>query len=193
MYHLEWAECQASGGFLKSRHPHRDAGKVDGPSQSHAKLFSAASAILGPSYQCLVRSVLTTQIVDEADRLLAQSFQDWLSQVLSHIDPPTKPPPPEFERQPDDAVSPHWQEALGLADFSFEGGHPVRGTVRQKSTIGALTCSAKNFSFPPLLPEILQRSLLSNSNIPNTTSLAQTRRLPQLAPPLLCLRRYPNA
>jgi ATP-dependent RNA helicase DDX51/DBP6 len=33
-------------------------------------------------------------VVDEADRLLAQSFQDWLSQVLSAIRSPRKPEPP---------------------------------------------------------------------------------------------------
>lgn len=30
-------------------------------------------------------------VIDEADRLLAQSFQDWLAQVLSCLKPPTKP------------------------------------------------------------------------------------------------------
>jgi ATP-dependent RNA helicase DDX51/DBP6 len=43
----------------------------------------------------LIRSY--TKVIDEADRLLAQSFQDWLSQVLSAIRPPKNPvEPPSF-------------------------------------------------------------------------------------------------
>ncbi|OCF56210.1 ATP-dependent RNA helicase DDX51/DBP6 [Kwoniella mangroviensis CBS 10435] len=61
-------------------------------------------------------------IIDEADRLLNQSFQNWLSQVLSYINPPDPPRPlPEgFLVQPWDKVAPSWMEGLGLIDRKEE-------------------------------------------------------------------------
>ncbi|WWC98297.1 hypothetical protein V866_005188 [Kwoniella sp. B9012] len=61
-------------------------------------------------------------IIDEADRLLNQSFQNWLSQVLSYINPPDPPRPlPEgFVVQPWDKVAPSWMEGLGLIDRKEE-------------------------------------------------------------------------
>lgn len=65
-------------------------------------------------------------MIDEADRLLNQSFQDWLSQVLSHILPPAKPLelPEGVRRIPDDSVADAWQEKTW-----YEWSLPVRSPV----------------------------------------------------------------
>jgi ATP-dependent RNA helicase DDX51/DBP6 len=53
-------------------------------------------------------------VIDEADRLLNQSFQNWLAQVIAHIQPPLNPTPPStFE--PDDFLAQAWMEAYGLS------------------------------------------------------------------------------
>jgi ATP-dependent RNA helicase DDX51/DBP6 len=53
-------------------------------------------------------------VIDEADRLLNQSFQNWLAQVIAHIQPPLNPTIPDtFE--PDDFLAPAWMEAYGLS------------------------------------------------------------------------------
>ena len=51
-------------------------------------------------------------MIDEADRLLKQSFQNWLSQVRSHILPPAIPLelPVGVERLPHDSIATAWQK-----------------------------------------------------------------------------------
>lgn len=55
-------------------------------------------------------------VIDEADRLLNQSFQDWLTQVLAYTRPPVEPIAPSFKRKPYDTVSSAFMEACGLVD-----------------------------------------------------------------------------
>ncbi|KAG8900733.1 ATP-dependent RNA helicase dbp6, partial [Tulasnella sp. 417] len=62
-------------------------------------------------------------VIDEADRLIAQSFQEWLPQVLSALEPPpstaSSPTPPTFQWNSSttipypDAVSPAWCSISG--------------------------------------------------------------------------------
>nr|ODN95988.1 ATP-dependent RNA helicase DDX51/DBP6 [Cryptococcus depauperatus CBS 7855] len=59
-------------------------------------------------------------VIDEADRLLNQSFQDWLAQVLAYIRPSINTATPSSARQPYDAVAPAWMESFGLTDGSEE-------------------------------------------------------------------------
>ncbi|CAK5284128.1 unnamed protein product [Mycena citricolor] len=56
------------------------------------------------------------EVIDEADRLLAQSFQDWLAQVLSATRPPSVPKTlaDRTPRHPD-AVSPAFRSLLSYA------------------------------------------------------------------------------
>lgn len=65
-------------------------------------------------------------VIDEADRLLTQSFQNWLAQVLAHTRPPTSPAESAAAY---DAVAPSWAAPLGLASDDFEGSEPVPSTV----------------------------------------------------------------
>lgn len=58
-------------------------------------------------------------MIDEADRLLNQSFQNWLSKVLSHLRPPATGLPEGFKRIPSDRVAHAWLEAYGLVEPSF--------------------------------------------------------------------------
>ncbi|AFR98027.1 ATP-dependent RNA helicase DDX51/DBP6 [Cryptococcus neoformans C23] len=59
-------------------------------------------------------------VIDEADRLLNQSFQDWLTQVLAYTRPPVEPIAPSFKRKPYDTVSSAFMEACGLVNKSEE-------------------------------------------------------------------------
>lgn len=59
-------------------------------------------------------------VIDEADRLLNQSFQNWLTQVLAYTRPPVQPIPPSFKRKPDDTVSSAFMEACSLIDKDGE-------------------------------------------------------------------------
>ena len=68
-------------------------------------------------------------IIDEADRLLNQSFQNWLSKVLSHLRPPTTGLPEGSERKPWDRVANAWLEAYGLVEPCREVSHPEKPSV----------------------------------------------------------------
>ncbi|KIR56358.1 ATP-dependent RNA helicase DDX51/DBP6 [Cryptococcus gattii Ru294] len=59
-------------------------------------------------------------VIDEADRLLNQSFQNWLTQVLAYTRPPIEPIPPSFKRKPHDTVSSAFMEACSLIDKDGE-------------------------------------------------------------------------
>jgi ATP-dependent RNA helicase DDX51/DBP6 len=68
------------------------------------------------------------QVIDEADRLLTQSFQNWLVQVLAD----TRSPPAAnagVKQSSHDAVAAAWAEPLGLVNGEFEGSEEVRSTV----------------------------------------------------------------
>jgi len=116
-------------------------------------------------------------IIDEADRLLNQSFQNWLSKVLSHLRPPTTGLPEGFERKPWDRVANAWLEAYGLVK-------PVRGLSKaEKPSVShhysvraaLMGCSAKSYSSPlrslvipqksQLLTCISQNTILSNHQL----------------------------
>jgi hypothetical protein len=112
-------------------------------------------------------------IIDEADRLLNQSFQNWLSKVLSHLRPPTTGLPEGFERKPWDRVANAWLEAYGLVK-------PVRGlskadkpsvsSLDQRLVTTQLICSSvKSCSSPLPSLEIPRRSQLSTYINQNTT------------------------
>ena len=51
----------------------------------------------------------STKVIDEADRLLAQPFQDWLARVLSAIRTSPLPPSANFSLHHPDALSPSSQ------------------------------------------------------------------------------------
>ncbi|EIW66250.1 hypothetical protein TREMEDRAFT_35235, partial [Tremella mesenterica DSM 1558] len=57
-------------------------------------------------------------VIDEADRLLNQSYQDWLMMVLRHTRPTDDNMALEREIMPDDHVAPLWMSACGLGDKS---------------------------------------------------------------------------
>ncbi|WRT70839.1 uncharacterized protein IL334_007838 [Kwoniella shivajii] len=96
-------------------------------------------------------------VIDEADRLLNQSFQNWLSQVLSYINPPDPPRslPEGFKLQPWDKVAPSWQEGLGLINRDAEWYDPIPSTcqkllfsatlTRDPSKVAALSLSSPKY------------------------------------------------
>lgn len=76
-------------------------------------------------------------VIDEADRLLTQSFQNWLAQVLAHTRPPTTPaanPAASY-----DAVASSWAVPLGLASDAFEGSAPAPSTCQKLLFSATLT------------------------------------------------------
>ncbi|KAJ6570147.1 DEAD-domain-containing protein [Mycena vulgaris] len=76
-------------------------------------------------------------VIDEADRLLAQSFQDWLAQVLAATRPPTgEPPIPGGFPHHHDAVAPAFGTLLPYADI------PSFVTERKESSCQKLLFSA---------------------------------------------------
>lgn len=72
---------------------------------------------------------LPLQIIDEADRLLNQSFQDWLAQVLSHLVPAGKAERNKQAMTGHDAVAASWYEDLGLQEKTWEGARPLSSNV----------------------------------------------------------------
>ncbi|OCF45515.1 ATP-dependent RNA helicase DDX51/DBP6 [Kwoniella heveanensis CBS 569] len=78
-------------------------------------------------------------IIDEADRLLNQSFQNWLSSVLSYIRPPENPPKPSFGLKPWDKLDPAWLEAYGLEDRTGEWCDPIQSTCQKLLFSATLT------------------------------------------------------
>lgn len=67
---------------------------VDGPYKRYTQLLASTSTISCRFLSTLhdIGSHLRLKVIDEADRLLAQSFQDWLSQVLAATRPPQRNP-----------------------------------------------------------------------------------------------------
>lgn len=83
----------------------------------------------GGSVRKLALIKIPLQIIDEADRLLNQSFQDWLAQVLSHLSP-AAPADPALQAVPGhDAVAASWYEDLGLQKKTWEGARPLSNNV----------------------------------------------------------------
>jgi superfamily II DNA/RNA helicase len=85
---------------------------INRPPERDTKLFSSASA-LSCRYPSQFHYTKTKflQVIDEADRLLAQSFQSWLAQVLAATRPsfrtPSSCPTADLERLPQpDAMAP---------------------------------------------------------------------------------------
>ncbi|KLT45931.1 DEAD-domain-containing protein [Cutaneotrichosporon oleaginosum] len=74
-------------------------------------------------------------VIDEADRLLTQSFQNWLAQVLAH----TRPTARAAATQPHDAVAASWAVPLGLASEAFEGSEPPASTCQKLLFSATLT------------------------------------------------------
>lgn len=70
-------------------------------------------------------------MIDEADRLLTQSFQNWLAQVLAHTRAPERKA--EGEHRAYDAVAGSWVEPFGLASGEFEGSEQVGNNVSRPS------------------------------------------------------------
>ncbi|KAK8850659.1 hypothetical protein IAR55_004579 [Kwoniella newhampshirensis] len=78
-------------------------------------------------------------VIDEADRLLNQSFQNWLAQVLAYTRPPMKAVERTFERKSYDSVAPAWMEAFGLIDRSAEWNDPIPNTCQKLLFSATLT------------------------------------------------------
>lgn len=77
------------------------------------------------SLSCALQSGLTTaQVIDEADRLLNQSFHDWLPSILSALKPtpPTASTGQSIDELPlADALAPEWWDAqIGRVPSSFD-------------------------------------------------------------------------
>lgn len=66
--------------------------KTDGPHTWNAQFFITTPPVPGmyDYFFDFANLLIAEQVIDEADRLLAQSFQDWLAQVLTATRPPPK-------------------------------------------------------------------------------------------------------
>ncbi|WVQ86119.1 hypothetical protein IAT38_008287 [Cryptococcus sp. DSM 104549] len=83
-------------------------------------------------------------VIDEADRLLSQSFQNWLAQVLSYTRPPPASSPVSSTiiadtRHHFDKVVPAWMEAHRLVDNSPEWSAPVPSNCQKLLFSATLT------------------------------------------------------
>lgn len=76
-------------------------------------------------------------VIDEADRLLTQSFQNWLAQVLAHTRPPTTPATKAAAGH--DAVAPSWAVPLGLTSDAYEGSESAPSTCQKLLFSATLT------------------------------------------------------
>jgi hypothetical protein len=81
-------------------------------------------------------------VIDEADRLLGQSFQNWLPEVLTHTRAPTVATKAEAIVA-GDAVADAWLDASGVSSLDWEGSERdsvdsnVRCACSTTSTNGA--------------------------------------------------------
>ncbi|WVQ70799.1 hypothetical protein IAR50_000321 [Cryptococcus sp. DSM 104548] len=82
---------------------------------------------------------LRFMVIDEADRLLNQSFQNWLSQVLAYTRPTSQPEDETVPRQVCDTVSPAWMESFHLEDRSSEWCDPIPSTCQKLLFSATLT------------------------------------------------------
>ena len=137
------------------------------------------------------------QVIDEADRLLNQSFQNWLSSVLSHTRPPTSQVEmePGFVRKPYDAVAPAWQEAFGLADRSWEGAEPIQPVVRVQQTVIRMKADVVSLllSEPPPLPVPLCHAVSETPLLRDPHSRSIRHRLPRPSSPSILHRPVTHA
>lgn len=112
-------------------------------------------------------------VIDEADRLLNQSFQNWLTQVLAYTRPPVEPIPPSFKRKPHDTVSSAFMEACSLIDkdgewCDFSPSIVCRGFHWQDAKSDS-SPSARNSFFQRLSRATPPKLLLFLCTIPSTT------------------------
>ncbi len=77
-------------------------------------------------------------IVDEADRLLTQSFQGWLAEVLSHLSPPKKESQ-AGKNIPMEIVSASWYPDLYMKGLTWEGSIPLEHTCQKLLFSATLT------------------------------------------------------
>ncbi|ODN99600.1 ATP-dependent RNA helicase DDX51/DBP6 [Cryptococcus wingfieldii CBS 7118] len=82
---------------------------------------------------------LRFMVIDEADRLLNQSFQNWLSQVLAYTRPTSQPEDETVSRQVCDTISPAWMESFHLEDRSSEWCDPLPSTCQKLLFSATLT------------------------------------------------------
>lgn len=78
----------------QTRCPYLYSGSIDRSPQWYSQFHIATLTIPGVyTFSGVLPNVQThfLQVIDEADRLLAQSFQDWLTQVLSALSSATAP------------------------------------------------------------------------------------------------------
>ncbi len=66
-------------------------------------------------------------MIDEADRLLTQSFQDWLAQVLTYLRPPVDQP--NAVGADLTGIANHWYDDLGLGPGLWEGVEALQSPV----------------------------------------------------------------
>lgn len=86
-------------------------------------------------------------VIDEADRLLSSSFQNWLSQVLDQCRPHK---PANSEELAGSQVALAWSEPMGLSRGDFEGSQVIPSSVSiavplraMKLTISARSCCSR--------------------------------------------------
>ncbi|KAJ9124143.1 hypothetical protein QFC22_000939 [Naganishia vaughanmartiniae] len=79
------------------------------------------------------------KIIDEADRLLNQSFQDWLAQVLTHLAPESQASEASQGIVGHDAVASSWYEGLGLQEKLWEGSRPLSSQCQKLLFSATLT------------------------------------------------------
>jgi ATP-dependent RNA helicase DDX51/DBP6 len=71
-------------------------------------------------------------VIDEADRLLNQSFQNWLSKVLLHLRPPTTGIPEGHKRLAWDTVAASWAQAYGLVPLPLD---PTKRVIKPSASL----------------------------------------------------------
>lgn len=80
-------------------------------------------------------------VIDEADRLLTQAFQDWLGQVLRYLKPPTvdqSVSPSKLALQPD-SVAPSWLRSKIRFPEPWEGWTPTQSPCQKLLFSATLT------------------------------------------------------
>lgn len=160
-----WVGVQIERRWRKSsRYPHRNAWSPHGSHPLDSRFLSAASAIPRKHFHARYSSrsppvrthaSLASQVVDEADRLLTQSFHDWLPSILSALKPSTANAQADGARSASDAVAPEcWDDRIGRVGSDLDVRALSSASLRLLSMM--YTCSSS-----PLLRQQCQKLLFS--------------------------------
>lgn len=96
------------------RYPHLHPWTTDGPHSLDSWLLPPAPPLpRAPSSPSGASSALTnvSQVIDEADRLLNQSFHDWLPSILAALKPPVTLTERNNGETTADVLAPEWWDA----------------------------------------------------------------------------------